>query len=315
MWQVITTDTQTAATPATVETDDLVLRMGRLAFANPGWTPAVRQRASRKPPHLLAPDHASLITVLDAVHRAADAIARMAEADLAAVGIVGDAGRLYMPNTVLWDEHAQARNFAAAPPDRVMLLRDVYQVIVNASKRAAEALDGLALNARTPSKILALARQVTATGTPDHTLDLAVLAPRLKAFTQPKRTRTRQPDKAHHDQHPGPPETAPAPTSEPASTEAPQIRRGPFESRVRALASADPGLLLRAAAIDKAGHDLIDQVLSRAKAEDLTPNAARLAAQDIPAPSAPGRPSKPQPTTARPAHPHSSQTPRRAASR
>ena len=286
MWKVITTDTQATVTSATTELDDLVLRTGRLAFANPAWTPAARQRAPRRNPALLAPDRSSLLTVVGAIHQVADAIAVMAEADLAAITVIGDNGRFYMPNAILWDGRAKFRNYAAAPPDRVQLLRDVYQVIVNTSRTAATALDRLAMEARAPSRLLALARQATSaradTCAPADALDLTALAPRLKSFARPERVQRSLAEKAASQAPPEPQEKGPAPVGQTAPADQAWTARGPFESRVRALIPADRSLLTRAAAIDRAGNDLVNQVLGHARADDFTSNPARLAAQDTP---------------------------------
>jgi hypothetical protein len=103
--------------------------------------------------------------VLSAIHQAVGALAKMAGADLAAITTAGDAGRLYMPNIILWDEHARARDYAASPPDRIQLLREVYQITVSTSRRAAESLDSLALGTGASSSVPHHARDQPTSGT------------------------------------------------------------------------------------------------------------------------------------------------------
>ena len=69
LWQMITSDTRSPLSAATRETDDLVLRMGRLVFQNREWTPARDQMAPLRAPASLAPGSDGLIAVLGAVHR------------------------------------------------------------------------------------------------------------------------------------------------------------------------------------------------------------------------------------------------------
>jgi hypothetical protein len=49
MWRIMTTDTQSGVNAMTADTADLVVRMGRLVFANPAWTPAKEHQARRRP--------------------------------------------------------------------------------------------------------------------------------------------------------------------------------------------------------------------------------------------------------------------------
>jgi hypothetical protein len=193
MWRTITTDTQAKESPATIETSDLVLRIGRLAFADPLWTPTRAHRAQLRDPATLAADPADFRLVLAAVHQATDALARMAAADLAAITTVGSASRFYMPETVLWSPNPQAQDYSTAPRDRVMLVQDVYQVIVSTSQRATRALDDLALDCAAPSRIIALARKAAPLGNrpqlTDPDLTLEDLQPRLKFFGRIKNGR------------------------------------------------------------------------------------------------------------------------------
>jgi hypothetical protein len=266
MWQLITTDTQHRITPIAAEINDLMLRMGRLAFADPGWTPQNSRNTPLKEAAELAPGRTGRAAIVGTIHQAADALAAMARADLAAITAIGLAGRLYMPNIVLWDERAGELNYASAPPDRIALLRDVYRVIITTSTHAAKAMDALALATGAPSQILALARQASPREPDTDALDLAGLGPRLQYFARPKRQPIPEPD------YP-PPDSATPPADEPvqgaSQRPAPELRCGPLEFRMRTANVTDQATLLRAAAIDRAGDELFNK-------------AAKLAAQDVP---------------------------------
>jgi hypothetical protein len=165
MWQFITTDTTSPASRTTADLTDLVLRLGRLASGDPGWTPASARKAPRAPdsmgPRILAP-------ALGAVHEAADAVTRMACADLTALGAVGRAGRLYMPAKIF--EKTQSRHpYVAAPGDRVNILKNAFYLGADTTWRAASALDGPVMKANAPSRMLAMIRAVLPET--DHVMD------------------------------------------------------------------------------------------------------------------------------------------------
>lgn len=103
---------------------DLVVRLGRLAFGDPGWTPSSSRKPRPRAPGTLAAD--SLLAVLGAVHEAADAITRVACADLAAIDAVGHAGRLYMEAKTFGEVRTEYR-YIPAPADRAPGHRVVRQ--------------------------------------------------------------------------------------------------------------------------------------------------------------------------------------------
>ncbi len=193
---------------------------------------------------------------------------------------LGNAGRFFMPNTILWDDHAPARNYAFAPADRVALLRDVYQVVAGTSRAAAEAIDDLALAAGAPTRILAFARQaLPAQRNGPDTPDLAALKSRLAYFTRPRHIRIPDAAPAHPISDTPDPDH---PLQHVAEQEPPaKLTRGPVEETIRAASVTDPGLLIQAAALDRAAKELVNR-------------AVRLAAQDTPDASVPARKSRPE---------------------
>ena len=319
LWQIMTTDTQSEISALTVETGDLAIRMGRLAFANPQWTPAKRHRAAPLLPEALAPDAGDLIAVLGAVHQAADALATMASSDLKAISAVWRARRLYMPQAILSGRRGPGSGYVTAPDDRVQLMQDLYRVIAATSRDAAQALGALVVESAVPSRAIALARTTGLTFSPQSPTGpkptLETLRPRLRAFGKPRDWQVTRLDeidadaviRAYRDKHVGLRECAarfatserliaiilrdndipirhdqPAPRPAeanqprpPAASPAPQPdapakrqRCGPVERHMLALNVTDPGLLLRAAALDRASRELLAEGAASVSRED-----------------------------------------------
>jgi hypothetical protein len=221
------------------DASDLALRMGRLVWDDPHWTPAHSRRASPRNPAALAPGTGAVVTVVAAVHQSVDALARVAKADMDAVEAADQAGRLYVPTRSLPARYDVPRPFATAPVSRCQALHEAYRAALNASVQAVRALDELSVAAGAPSKALALART-----TPSAQLGRRDSRPR--------------PD----DGIPGVPPLSGSPFTH---SRAATGRPGPVEDAVRARRVSDPAILVRAAAIDNAARQLIIQ------AENATP--------------------------------------------
>jgi hypothetical protein len=189
LWQVITTDTQDAVSPVTIDASDLVLRMGRLVSGDPRWTPA-RRDAGPPDAARLAPDAASLRMVLAAVHHAIDAIGSVARADADGVQVAARAGRLYMPARILGDVEVGRLPYRTAPADRVFLLQAAYQSVVDSCDRAARVMDGICGESGGASRVLALARAACPVVSADRALRVQpdVLATALEGFGRPFRS-------------------------------------------------------------------------------------------------------------------------------
>jgi hypothetical protein len=279
---------------------------------------------------VLAPGTAELITVLDTIHQTADAMARMAAADLLAIGALRDAGRLYMPQVVVWATRRAARDYAAAPAGRIVLMQDLYRVITATARAAAQALGGLVLDAGAPSRPLALARiTALAQGDPlqppvDPELTVEQLRPRLRTFNKRLGWRVARKDeldadqviRAYRDDRLSVTDCALrfSTTTElinailddhniavgddrPTSQDQPPARKpdtgqlrwwGPVERRLLTLKVTDPGLLLRASALDRASRELITQAeasvnesIQAGTIGSDTQRAPRIAAKDV----------------------------------
>ena len=161
-WGTLITERRLLPTLMMSEASDLLLRMGRLVWDNPQWTPARADRSPRRDPAALAPGTAAFTAVVSAAHQAADALARVADADAGAVQAAARAGRLYVPTRSLPARYDIPRAFTPAPADVVVDLRDAYQVAAEASMQAVRELDELAIATAAPSRPLALARAALA---------------------------------------------------------------------------------------------------------------------------------------------------------
>jgi hypothetical protein len=189
VWQVMATDTTTPVSAVTIEAEDLLLRTCRLVFQDPDWTTS---RKPRLPSRVLsgAADQQRFGQVLSALHQAADALARLATADLALIDTFGCKQRFYIPNAILDDRSVRLTTYLAtylaAPPDRVALVVDAYRVVVTESVRAAQVLDELVLRHGAPSTPLALARKAVPRLGATADLDPAVVANRLQFLDRAK---------------------------------------------------------------------------------------------------------------------------------
>jgi hypothetical protein len=99
-WDLLSTGTHKRAglSPVAAEMDDLVLRIGRLAYRNPGWTPACGDASLARNPGDLAPDADTIPTVLAAVHHAIDTLTHIAVTDRRCVCQAAADHRLYIPH-------------------------------------------------------------------------------------------------------------------------------------------------------------------------------------------------------------------------
>jgi hypothetical protein len=231
-WDTVTTGSYRGAglTPVAEEIGDLAVQAGRLAYRNPRWTPACSDTSLIRDPADLAQVPGDIITVLAAVHHAADAIGRIAAKDQEAVAAAAADSRLYVPVRLLPDKYDIPHPYTAAPSPHADALLAAYDTAVEASTHVMAALDSLATAVDAPSSVLAAARQAPATA--------------------------RQQLPAHHDQRPAP--------QPPVVTPVP----GRTERALRKLQIRDPALLLRAAVIDQAARDLVAEAAARAHSRD-----------------------------------------------
>ena len=209
-WDVIITETRGLTGPGVPDLGDLIVRLGRLAFTDPQWTPARVRHSPLRDPAEVAPGPAQFTEVVSAVHHAVSAVVSIAGTDRRAVDIAVRVSRLHVPTRTLPDGYDVPRKFADALPSTAAALLDAYEAAAAATDLAVADLDGLAVTVGAPSRTLGLARAAARLG-PDTTAALTVDAgatsvPDARATLMADASATRMPD--------GPParaDTEPAP--------------------------------------------------------------------------------------------------------
>lgn len=236
-WGLLSTGTTRGAgvSPVAAEIGDLVLRVGRLAYANPGWTPGCGHHSLPRDPAGLAPGTDGLRTVLTAVHHATDTLTHIALADARCVRRAATDHRLYIATRLLPEDYDIPYPYGPAPPSRVTALLDSYRLAVKTCADATAALDALALTARAPSHVLAAAHTAPAASPSSHAAPSA----------QPDREKEKR-------------------TQEHLPL-IPRGKSGRVEEAVRDLQLTDPALLVRAAVIDEAARDLLAEATAKAR--------------------------------------------------
>jgi hypothetical protein len=145
------------------EAGHLALWTGRLAYADPAWTPARGPSPAVRDPASLAPGPAAFTQIASAMHYTADSLARAACTDLDTIRTAASAGRLYVTTRSLPElEHDVPRPYAEAPQDRIAAAAAAYagaadttQAVLHSAAQVAAALDA-------PSQVLSAAGQATA---------------------------------------------------------------------------------------------------------------------------------------------------------
>jgi hypothetical protein len=90
----VTTDTRRHTSQAATEASDLALWTGRLAYADPEWTPARGPAHEARPPVSLAPTPAEVSPVVAAVHHALETVTQVSSAEWEHVASAAGAGRI-----------------------------------------------------------------------------------------------------------------------------------------------------------------------------------------------------------------------------
>jgi hypothetical protein len=264
-WREVMTETKGLTAPTGPDAGDLMVRLGRLAFGDPAWTPSLGSRAPARNLPDRSADGVRFVVAVEAMHHAADALARTGAADFSAVQTAVRASRLYVPTRTLPEEYDVPYKFGHAAPAQAAKVIDAYQAVVEAAVHMVEDLDALAVTLHSPSRMLAAARAAAHPEQRDGQAEvLGGLAARPSSLL------------------PG----------EPSVIEG--IHPGPVEQAVRRMHTTDPLLLLRARAIDLAGRELLTEAwrthfghsASRRANDGQTAGAAsapaRLAAQSFP---------------------------------
>jgi hypothetical protein len=159
-WDIASTGIHQVAGPAlvTVEFEDLVLRIGRLAFRYQQWTPARAQASHIRNPADLAPTLGDITSVVAAVHTAADAITHIAAGDREAVRAAAADHRLYAPAFTRTNAAVVRRRYRPACPSRVDEILACYDDAIATCTLVTGKLDDLATALDAPTWPLAALR-------------------------------------------------------------------------------------------------------------------------------------------------------------
>jgi len=162
-WDDLTTESQGQLSEAAVEAGNLALWTGRLAYADPQWTPARGPVHALRESDSLATDPAAFARVVAAVHYSADTLPRVAAANRDQVLAAAGAGRLYVPVRpgpgLEYRFSRRPRQFARVPGPRVEAVLATYARSAEASQAAVHAMGRLAEATGAPSRVLATAQR------------------------------------------------------------------------------------------------------------------------------------------------------------
>jgi len=234
--------------PIVPDASDMLIRAGRLAFANPAWTPRLAHRAQPRAPADLITDGPALMAVITTVHHAVDGLARAADSDVQAIFDAARGGRLYQSRLTLPGWQGARERYVPATQETIDRLLDSYQATARAARDAAAVLDVVARAVSAPSVYLSMAR---ATHEPKTytTGDLAFSA-----------------------------KVSPALQASPEGSRLP-AKAGPMQGKVERLGISDKHVRLRAALIDQSTEILKEEVELALHARHPSPASAA----DVPA--------------------------------
>ena len=151
----INTDTHGQVFRAAAETRDLVLWTGRLAYADPDWTPASGPAQAARRPESLAP--AQVPSMIAAAHHVSATLTRLARAEHEQICAAAKVGRILVTTRSLSDEFDIPRPFARAPQTRVERLLSHYRDAEQSSQQVTTELARAAEATGAPSRLLTAA--------------------------------------------------------------------------------------------------------------------------------------------------------------
>jgi hypothetical protein len=135
-WLYIKTDAYGDIAPAANEVVDLALWTGRLAYADPHWTPTVGPDHTPRSPQELAPEPADVGDVLAAVQQAGTTLTTIAAIDYTQIRAAGLSGRLLVPTVKPGSSSQIDQTFVRAPRHHVNALLNAYRDAGTASIKA-----------------------------------------------------------------------------------------------------------------------------------------------------------------------------------
>ncbi len=221
-WDTVSTGIHrgTGPTPIAAEIGDLALRVGRLAYHNPHWTPAFGDTSDTRDPAHLAPSRGGIVSVVAAIHTATDALTRIATEDREAVLMAVDDHRLYVPTLLLPGTLAARTRYRPIRLPQADAILTAYNQAIEATTAATTAVDHLAAAIDAPTTLLSAVRRAPAARTQERS--------RMPRLQQPTQNRAM-----------------------------PGI--GELEQGLRKRQISDPALLARAGALDDAVSELLTE--------------------------------------------------------
>jgi len=160
-WDQMTTEYSGYPSAAATDIEDLALWTGRLAYADPSWTPARGRSASLRPGSELGGSRAAMTGTVAAAHYAARAVHRFAAAGHAQVLAASTARHLYIPTRYLPESFNIPHRLAKAPANHVDALLGRYDGAGRASRRVLDTVAGIAELTGAPSQVLTAAARAT----------------------------------------------------------------------------------------------------------------------------------------------------------
>jgi hypothetical protein len=145
-----------AASLAAVEMGELASWTGRLAYADPQWSPADGPDRPARPAETLPIEDVS--QMIAAAHHACETLTGLAHAEHDQIRAAAQAGRILVPTRSLPEEYDVPYPFARAPQERVEVLFARYAEAGQTSRRAADTVGEVAEMIGAPSRTLAQAR-------------------------------------------------------------------------------------------------------------------------------------------------------------
>ncbi len=149
----VTTSSQEQLSQAAAAADYLALQIGRLAHADPGWTPGSKPAHGMRPIGSPAREPGEVARVLAAAHDACDAMNRLASADRRQVRALASAGQLLAAAGPEPDILDMLGPLAPVPPDRIGALLTLYEFTARASADATTTVSEAASAVGAPRRI------------------------------------------------------------------------------------------------------------------------------------------------------------------
>jgi hypothetical protein len=156
----VVTDGRGHLSPVAMETRDLAIWTGQLAYAEPGWTPSSGPRREIRPPGSLMSAPQQVPLVVAAVHHACHTLTRLAWAQEGVIRTAAHAGRILVPTRSLPDDLDIPHPYTRAPREHIDRLISGYRIAGHVSNRTAIAVAQTAEAVGASSRVLAAAMAI-----------------------------------------------------------------------------------------------------------------------------------------------------------